>query len=108
MLTILKETKFNNSITELEHHLGKWIRNSMTSTYDNGYQPVKMSSANVIQAYKDLFMEEDSDYYQSNPEVNMFDVYGAFTQQITDMRDKGKDIINCFEKTLLLRQILEF
>ena len=55
-----------------------------------------------------LFVEEDSAYYQSNPEVNMFDVYGAFTQQITDMRDKGKDIINCFEKTLLLRQILEF
>ena len=108
MLTILKETKFNNSITELEHHLGKWIRNSMSSTYDNGYQPVKMSATNVIQAYKDLFVEEDSAYYQSNPEVNMFDVYGAFTQQITDMRDKGKDIINCFGKTLLLRQILEF
>ena len=39
---------------------------------------------------------------------DLFDVYNAFTKQITNSLDKGKDIINTAEKTLLLRQILEF
>ena len=52
--------------------------------------------------------QEDSEYYQIGSTVTMFDIYNAFTQQITDLRDKGKDIINLFEKTCLLRQILEF
>ena len=53
-------------------------------------------------------MKEDSEYYQNNSDVNLFDVYNAFTKQITNSLDKGKDIINTAEKTLLLRQILEF
>lgn len=108
MLKILHETTFNNSTLEQEKRLGKWVRNVMLNSYDNGFQPVKFSVDNAIQAYKALFMKEESDYYQSNNEVNMFDVYGAFTQQITDSRNKGKDLINCFEKTILIRQILEF
>jgi hypothetical protein len=80
----------------------------MLSTYDNGFAPVKFSVDNAIQAYKSLFMKEDSDYYQTMDEVNMFDVYNAFTKQITNGVERGRDIINSFEKTLLLRQILGF
>lgn len=108
ILTILNETEFNNSILEQEKHLGKWVRNVMSNSYDNGFQPVKFSVDNAIQAYKSLFLKEDSDYYQTNDVVSMFDVYNAFTKQITNSLDKGKDIINTFEKTILLRQILEF
>ena len=108
MLQILKETTFPNSILEQEKHLGKWVRNVMSSSYDNGFQPVKFSVDNAVQAYKSMFVKDDSEYYQANSDVNMFDVYNAFTQQITDARDKGKDLINLFEKTILLRQILEF
>lgn len=108
ILTILNETEFNNSILEQEKHLGKWVRNVMSNSYDNGFQPVKFSVDNAVQAYKSLFVKEDSDYYQTNDVVSMFDVYNAFTKQITNSLDKGKDIINTFEKTILLRQILEF
>lgn len=108
ILQILHETEFNNSILEQEKKLGKWVRNVMSSNYDNGFQPVKFSVDNAIQAYKSLFVKEDSDYYQTNDVVTMFDVYNAFTQQITNSLTKGKDIINTFEKTILLRQILEF
>lgn len=108
LLNVMKKTKFNNSILEQEKHLGKWVRNAMNSTYNNGFQPVKFSVDNAIQAYKMLFVKEDSPYYQIQSEVDLFDVYGAFTQQITSERDKSKDLINLFEKTLLLRQILEF
>ena len=108
MLTILHNTDFTNNQLEQEKHLGKWIRNVMSTTYDNGFQPVKFSVDNVIQAYKSLFLKEESPYYSGMDNVNMFTVYNAFTQQITDARDKGKDLLNCFEKTILLRQILEF
>ena len=107
-LKILHETTFSNSIFEQEKHLGKWVRNAMLSQHDNGFQPVKLSVDNTVQAYKSLFVKEDSDYYQIGSEVSMFDVYNAFTQQVTDLRDKGKDLINLTEKTILLRQILEF
>lgn len=108
LLEILHNTKWSNSIMEQEKHLGKWIRNAMSSSFDNGFQPVKLSVDSTIQAYKSLFMKEDSEYYQNNSDVNLFDVYNAFTKQITNSLDKGKDIINTAEKTLLLRQILEF
>lgn len=108
ILTILHNTTFPNSIQEQEKHLGQWVRNVMNSSYDNGFQPVKFSVDNAVQAFKSLFMKDDSDYYQIGSEVNMFDVYNAFTQQITNGIEKTKDLINSFEKTILLRQILQF
>lgn len=108
MLEILHNTRFENNVLEQEKHLGKWLRNSMDAMYDSGFQQSKLSADNVIQAYKLLFTKEDSSYYQVGNTVNMFDVYGAFTQQITNARDKGKDLVNLCERTLLLRQILEF
>ena len=108
ILKILHNTEIPNDIINQEKLLGKWVRNTMFANYNSGFQPVKLSADNAIQAYKALFIKEDSDYYQVGSTVTMFDIYNAFTQQITDLRDKGKDIINLFEKTCLLRQILEF
>lgn len=108
ILEKLHSTTFENSIFEQEHHLGKWLRNAMEKVYNSGFQESKIGSDAVIQAYKALFVNDDSPYYQIGRTVNMFDVYNAFTQQITNATDKGKDLINVFERTLLLRQILEF
>lgn len=108
ILEKLHSTTFENSIFEQEHHLGKWLRNAMEKVYNSGFQESKIGSDAVIQAYKALFVNDDSPYYQIGRTVNMFDVYNAFTQQITNATNKGKDLINVFERTLLLRQILEF
>lgn len=108
MLTNLHETNFVNDIDNQQNNLGKWIRNAMISDYDSGFGKTKLSVDSVIQAYKALFMDKNSEYYQNNSTVNMFDIYNAFTQQITNARDKGKDLINLFEKTILLRSILGF
>lgn len=108
MLHILRNTKFSNNILNQQNNLGKWVRNAILCDYDSGYGKAKLAVDSVIQAYKNLFVKEDSEYYQSEPEVSMFDVYNSFTQQITDSRDKGKDLINLFEKTILLRTILGF
>ena len=37
----------------------------------------------------------------------MFDIYNAFTQQITNMVTKNKDVFSIPEKTLLVSKILE-
>ena len=53
-----------------------------------------------------MFIDAKSPYYISEDvdQVDMFTVYNAFTQIITD---DNKDIVNKAEKTLLLKSILE-
>ncbi len=102
----LKSTEWDRTVPLMEANLGKWMRNTITQSCDLGYGKVKLGTKDVVDAYKHLFIEEDSDYYipeESN--VDMFTVYNAFTDLITN--DGGKDIINKAEKTLLLRNILD-
>ena len=57
-----------------------------------------------IEAYKQLYLETDSPYYQpGDADISLFDVYNSFTQVITD--DK-KDVMQKFYKTILIGNIL--
>lgn len=99
----LQNTYWEREDETIERNLGKWIINSI----DNKYNGVSLSPGVAIKAYKLLFDDEESPYFVSKrEEVCMFDVYNAFTQTIRDEIDK--DLVNFPEKTLLLRQILEF
>lgn len=106
-LTNLSNTEFLCSDYNINESLGKWIRNSMKAhTSLTKYNKVKMSASDVISAYKLLFEKDDSPYFVGNEDVtNMFNVYNAFTQIITD---DDKDIMNKFEKTLVVKEILGF
>ena len=85
---------------------GQWLRNTIGMQYDNGFGKVKLATSNVVDAYKLLYLKEDSPYYVKPGETtDMFNVYNAFTQLITD---DTKDIVNKVEKTLLLKDILSF
>ena len=54
-----------------------------------------------------MFVDQESPYYiGEGNNVDMFTVYNAFTELISN--DNGKDIMNKCEKTILLRQILNF
>ena len=102
----LKSTNWDRDKELIERNLGKWTINALHHQYDNGFTKAKVGAPLVLSAYKDLFEDEKSPYYVHEHEaVNMFKVYNAFTDLITN--DKGKDIINKCEKTLLLRQILD-
>lgn len=90
----------------IDENLGHWIRRTMAVSYDNGYGKVKISSSLPIDAYKLLYEKENSSYYvQKGQSCSMFDVYNAMTQIITD---DSRDIMNKAEKTILLRNILNF
>lgn len=88
----------------INENLGSWVRNTITASKDYGYGRIKLSSGTAIDAYKLLYEKKDSPYYvKKGDATNMFNVYNAFTQTITD---DAKDILNKTEKTLLLKDIL--
>lgn len=106
-LKALHETEWDRTVPLIESNLGKWIRNSISQSCDLGYGKVKLGTKEVIDAYKSLFIDTKSKYYISEDKnVDMFTVYNAFTELISN--DGGKDIVNKAEKTLLLRNILDF
>lgn len=107
MLNTLKETEWEGIAANIETNLGRWVRSAISSEYDMGYGKIKLSTDTVIKAYSFMFEDTDSPYYVGEGNiVSMFDVYDAFTDLVSN--DNGKDILNKCEKTLLLRQILNF
>lgn len=103
-LKMLSHTTFQNNDMNVNESLGRWIRNAMNMNYSSGYGKVKIATSTVLDAYKDLFEDEESDYYTGVNDCSMFNVYNAFTQQITNNWDK--DCFTRYEKTLLIGRIL--
>ena len=103
----LIESEFDCSTQNVNESLGKWIRNCINYSYNNHYQPVKIACSTPIDAYKSLFEKEDSEYYAGldSGNISMYQIYNAFTQILTD--GMKKDPFNIFEKTLLLKDILD-
>jgi len=104
-LSKLNSITFERSYQNINESLGRWIRNALYLKYENGFSPVKLGVPNVIDAYKLLFEDAKSPYYvSSDKNTNMFNIYNAFTEIISN-KDQ-KDIINKCEKVLLLKDIL--
>lgn len=100
----LSDTTFVASDENINESLGRWIRNAMAMDFSSGYGKVKIATTSVIDAYKDLFENEDSEYWTGDSDCSMFNVYNAFTQQITN--GWSKDCFTRFEKTILVGRIL--
>lgn len=100
----LIETEFDCSDYNINESLGKWIRNCINYSYDTGFGKTKLATSTPIDAYKLLFEKEDSDYYINSDNTDMYTIYNAFTQVLTD--NMKKDAFSIFEKTALLKDIL--
>lgn len=101
----LIETDFDCSEQNINESLGGWVRNCINMSFDNHYGKAKLATSTPIDAYKMLFEKEESEYYAGiGGAISMYQVYNAFTQTITD--GIKKDPFNVFEKTLLVRAIL--
>lgn len=102
----LSNMEFPRDKQTIERELGRWVNNSIIKSYDSGYGRVKLSTSSILDAFKNLFINEDSEYFiEPKHNASMFTVYNSFTDQICN---KDKDIMNKAEKTLLLKDILEF
>ena len=93
MIRKLMNMEFNTDDRLVNEDLGRWIRRCIEMSYNTGFGAVKVATSTPIDAVKMLLYKEDSDYYVGNREANMYDVYGAFTQVITN--NLVKDIISC-------------
>lgn len=100
----LMNREFNTDERLVNENLGKWIRNCIEYSYDVGFGKVKIAASSPIEAFKDLFINEDSGYFIGDGEASMYDIYGAMTQTITT--GLKRDIMNQVEKTLLVKSIL--
>ena len=93
-LESLHRTQFSREASNLNEHLGMWMRRS------------SLAASVVEGAFKLLFEKESSSYFVPRDQnTDMFNVYNAFTELISN--DKDKDIMNKVEKTLLLKRILD-
>lgn len=100
----LSNTPVDYNEVLINENLGDWVRKTLNSTYSNQYSKVKLATSTAIDAYKLLYENEESPYYvPKDTSTNMFNIYNAWTQVITN--DK-RDIINKAEKTLLVSNIL--
>lgn len=85
-------------------YLGNWVDYSLRESQDYGFGKVKIAVSTPIDAYKELFIDSESAYYiPEGIDPNMYDIYNAFTQIITD--DK-RDLMNKFEKTMIINRLL--
>lgn len=103
MLDKLKSTYIGRDMRK--QYLGEWVDYSLRESQDYGFGKVKIAVSTPIDAYKQLFIDSDSNYFiPEGIDPSMFDIYSAFTQIITD--DK-KDILNKFEKTMIINRLLK-
>lgn len=104
ILRRLYETEVEYNEELISKNLGNWVRKTLDTPFYTLTGKVSLSDSTPVGAYKLLYTKEDSPYYVSpGDSTNMFNIYNAWTQLITD--DK-RDIINKVEKTLLIKDIL--
>lgn len=100
----LHNEEFKITPDNVNESMGRWINNCWDTAWNKGYGTVKVSDSLVLGASKLLFRDEESPYYVGkDTTTDMFNVYNAFTQMITD---DSRDIMNKFEKTYLIKDIL--
>lgn len=100
----------NDSVINLENDnvntlLGEWVRKCMHLESNSDYGKIKLSPSMALDAYKLLFEDRSSKYFipKEDKEVDLYNIYQAFTQVISD---DSKDLMNKFEKTILVGSML--
>lgn len=89
---------------QMYNELGMQIDRCINFKFHNDFGTVKLTESLPIEVYKNLFYNEKSDYFTQNDIVSGFDVYQAYTDIICN--GKSKDLVNRFEKTLLVGRIM--
>ena len=85
--------------------LGEWIDYTLDGSFTNDGGKVKLSTSLPVDVYKLLIKDKDSGMYiPETKQISMYDIYKAFVSLI---RIDDKDIINKFEKTILVKRLLK-
>lgn len=88
---------------DMIHKMGEWVDYTLNKSYTNEGGKIKLSTSLPIDAYKSLKLDKDSYYFVDATKAMTIDkVFKAFASIIKN----DKDIINNFEKTILLARML--
>ena len=99
----MKSTFLSSELSSKHELLGKMIEKSMLEEYVNIGGKVKISPTTVVKAYENVYHNTSSSYYVGDKqESTIFNFHNAFTEII---KDDGKDIMNKFEKTILINSL---
>ena len=98
----LSEMEFSRE--QMYNELGMQIDRCINYKFHSDFGAIKLPESLPIEAYKNLFYNEKSEYFTKDDIVSGFNVYQAFTDIICN--GKNKDLVNRFEKTLLVSRIL--
>lgn len=101
-LRLLSDIEFSRD--QMYNELGIQIDRCINTKFHNDFGTVKLTESLPIEVYKNLFYNEKSEYYTQDNVVSGFDVYQAYTDIICN--GKSKDLVNRFEKTLLVSRIM--
>ena len=89
---------------QMYNELGTQIDRCINFKFHNDFGTIKLPESLPIEVYKDLFYNDKSKYFTEDNFVSGFDVYQAYTDIICN--GKSKDLVNRFEKTLLVSRII--
>lgn len=92
------------SRNQMYSELGMQIDRCINTKFHSDFGAIKLTESLPIEVYKNLFYNDKSDYYTQDDVVSGFDVYQAYTDIICN--GKNRDLVNRFEKTLLVSRIL--
>lgn len=85
--------------------LGNWLDTSIDIAYCNESGKIKLPNSLPLEAYKELLKNKDSYFYVAPEKViTLYHIYQVFLSQITN---DEKDILNRFEKTILINRVLK-
>lgn len=101
-LRALSDMEINRD--QMFKEIGMQVDRCINYKFHNDFGTVKLPESLPIEVYKNLFYNEKSDYFTKENSVSGFDVYQAYTDIICN--GKSKDLVNRFEKTLLVSRIL--
>lgn len=87
----------------LINEMGKWVDFTLTKEYINDSGKVKLSSALAVDAYKNIALNKDSDFYVTDDFCSYLTVYNALASPIVS---DEKDLTNKYEKSKLINQLL--
>lgn len=103
MLTGISQALLNKGV--MTRYLGDWIDFTLTTDYyieDVG--KVKLANSLPITTYSDVILNKDSNFYSDAPNVAISTLYESFAEQISE---DEKDLINRYEKTMLINEMLK-
>ena len=101
-LRALSDMEINRD--QMFKEIGMQVDRCINFKFHNDFGTIKLPESLPIEVYKNLFYNEKSDYFTKENSVSGFDVYQAYTDIICN--GKSKDLVNRFEKTLLVSRIL--